>query len=70
MIEFVICVWYYQCMGRTLNTGLGTVMSSYAPEFIHRKLFLILCSISLHVKYLDGLHSIFNKHQRTSKAIG
>lgn len=37
MIEFVICVWYYQCMGRTLNTDLGTV-SLYAPQFVEMKL--------------------------------
>lgn len=68
MIEFVICVWYFQCMGRTPNTGLGTVMSLYAPEFIHGT-FVIFFSFptSLHMKYLDGLHSIFNKIQRTSK---
>lgn len=66
MIEFVICVWYFQCMGRTPNTGLGTLMSLYAPEFIQWKLFLILFSVSLHVIYLDGSHSI-NKIQRASQ---
>lgn len=29
--------------------------------------FLILCSVSLHMNCLDGLHSILNKLQRTSK---